>query len=671
MRRAWVILALVLIAPAAVRAERTIGADDYLDRLRGMWLGELLGNYAGRATEGLYRIRGGNPAETAGFVFGDPWDGDDDTCFEYLYMTMLTGDPQPTHADIRTAWADHVPLTGVYIANLQASYLIAAGGTVPDSGSYGLNMHAYAIDSQITTEALGAAAPGMRQRAADLAGQFGAVSNEGFSLHAAQFYAAMYAAAPFETDVEDVVASGLAVVPATSRTHEIVQDVRDWYAADAADASLDWRATHGLIYDKYVGVDSVGRYRNWIESSVNTALTTLAILYGQGDFKETVRIGVLGGFDSDCNPATAGGLVGLMNGYSGLPSDLTSQASDDYAVGILQGTATLTTIRGIAAGWQACAEAQILLAGGSITGSGAARTYHLPDDPVAAPPERPDRTGPRGLVRGVQDLGGSVAVTASVAQYVATDERRDLDAVIDGVTDVTYNGHVPYTTDDGDNSQPAGGDFYQLGFDRDCVFTSLIFHEGDIIWSSINGNPKTTPPRGGYFEDLTVEVGDDGVFTEVTGLALSEPLSAFDYYQHIALTFDAATGDAVRIRGSAGGTWEFTSIVELEAFGTIPGWLTGDATHDGHVNIFDLAALANHYGSPDAGLADGDFNLDGVVDVFDLALLANHYGQSTGRPIPAPPIAALLLIALPLIRRRRFHGEISTYVERVTQERKH
>ncbi len=81
---------------------------------------------------------------------------------------------------------------------------------------------------------------------------------------------------------------------------------------DMLDGTPDWRETRRIIYDYYRGDYDYGRYRNWIESTINLAITTMSLLYGQGDFEETVRIGVLSGFDADCNPATAGGLVGLM-----------------------------------------------------------------------------------------------------------------------------------------------------------------------------------------------------------------------------------------------------------------------------------------------------------------------------------------------------------------------
>ena len=104
------------------------------------------------------------------------------------------------------------------------------------------------------------------------------------------------------------------------------------------------------------------------------------------------------------------------------------------------------------------------------------------------------------------------------------------------------------------------------------------------------------------------------------------------------------------------------------------GWLTylmdngpppGDADRNGVVNVLDLAALANNYGTASgATWAKADFNGDGAVDVHDLAALANTYnfGAGTdaqslppvlGTEVPEPASAALILLGLPLLLIRR------------------
>ncbi|MCZ7546452.1 MAG: ADP-ribosylglycohydrolase family protein [Anaerolineae bacterium] len=51
----------------------------------------------------------------------------------------------------------------------------------------------------------------------------------------------------------------------------------------------------------------------------NAAVVVAALLHGRDDFTRTVGVAVAGGFDTDCNGATAGSIFGLMHGVDALP----------------------------------------------------------------------------------------------------------------------------------------------------------------------------------------------------------------------------------------------------------------------------------------------------------------------------------------------------------------
>jgi len=61
-----------------------------------------------------------------------------------------------------------------------------------------------------------------------------------------------------------------------------------------------------------------------IDAKLNGAYIALALLYGGGDFYETMAIATRGGQDSDCNPASAAGVLGVVLGYSGIPDEFKS-----------------------------------------------------------------------------------------------------------------------------------------------------------------------------------------------------------------------------------------------------------------------------------------------------------------------------------------------------------
>lgn len=52
---------------------------------------------------------------------------------------------------------------------------------------------------------------------------------------------------------------------------------------------------------------------------INSAYVVFGLLYGQGDFERTIDISTRCGQDSDCNPASAAGILATAIGYSRIP----------------------------------------------------------------------------------------------------------------------------------------------------------------------------------------------------------------------------------------------------------------------------------------------------------------------------------------------------------------
>ena len=82
--------------------------------------------------------------------------------------------------------------------------------------------------------------------------------------------------------------------------NEIVGDVRAWQRQHPD----DWRATRLRLKEKYSLHDGAMRDKNGYE--LNSASIVASLLYGRGDFVETLRLAFNFGWDADCNAATAG-----------------------------------------------------------------------------------------------------------------------------------------------------------------------------------------------------------------------------------------------------------------------------------------------------------------------------------------------------------------------------
>jgi hypothetical protein len=85
---------------------------------------------------------------------------------------------------------------------------------------------------------------------------------------------------------------------------------------------VDWRKTWRLVEEKWDRDDPCpdGALVPFnIDARINGAYVVLGLLYGDGDFARTLEISTRAGQDSDCNPSSAAGILGVMLGYGRIP----------------------------------------------------------------------------------------------------------------------------------------------------------------------------------------------------------------------------------------------------------------------------------------------------------------------------------------------------------------
>ena len=67
-------------------------------------------------------------------------------------------------------------------------------------------------------------------------------------------------------------------------------------------------------------------------AGINFASSIVSLLYGEGDIKETIKIGALAGWDSDNPTATWGGLLGFMLGKQGVEEAFDRKFADNFNI---------------------------------------------------------------------------------------------------------------------------------------------------------------------------------------------------------------------------------------------------------------------------------------------------------------------------------------------------
>ena len=350
-----------------------LSRSDYADRLEGFWLGQSIANWTGLVTE-MDKIGGDGPAgefytrddwgtpdqpsiwsgepsslsPTIDWVFEGPdgvWGADDDTDIEYLYQHLLLTHQTTrlTGAQIRDGWLRHIysdddtpfrndegqPENFLWVSNQRAFDLMIEQGAVPPATSAPQhNPYFEMIDAQLTTEIFGLFAPGRPDVALGMAYLPIRTTARGDAALAAEFYVVMHSLAgtsdPDQSMKERVhwlAAEARKHLPDESYTARMFDFVHSRYSA-----GVPWEQARDEVYLRYQ-VDQQDGYditsRNMIcngcfASGINFAASIVSLLYGEGDYRETVKIAVLAGWDSDNPAATWGGLLGFLSGKDGL-----------------------------------------------------------------------------------------------------------------------------------------------------------------------------------------------------------------------------------------------------------------------------------------------------------------------------------------------------------------
>lgn len=639
-------LAAAFCAHAVLAQSVSFTQSQLLDRYAGMWLGESIANWTGLRTEGRRidppfltdadwgLVLGPAPLD---FEFQTPWGSDDDTDIEYVYLHAMarTGSTWLSPQAIRDAWRKHVN-SFIWVSNFNARALMERGVVSPATGMSAANHHRLAIDAQLTTEMFGALCPGDPTLALELSYLPIRTTSVGHASHASQFYAVLYALAPLvdqQLSGRDqaiwLVTTARDYLPTTSKARSVINTVLNDFLANP-DVN-DWERTRDIVYERYHQHASQYGYTyfGWTESSVNLATGVMALLYGQGDFRRTVQIGTLSGWDSDNGTATMGGLLGLMHGAAWVRAQFpertlsdaywisrTRDALPDYTPNDPTAEDTFTMM---AQRMVDLARANVLACGGVIDGSAQDPVWTLA--PTATPSSLRLFANPAhretlaSATRYVRSQGWGVTTTSSVVSNPPAGRGSSTIAVIaDGResnqqgVDETWFQDPFYTTQ---RPTPPATATLRVEHSFPVEVSAIRFIEGDRFSDATS--------NGGYFIDPVLRVRIGSTWTPIAAVAVQafDPLSPFQVLTYRLPAPITITG--IEISGTQGGVNQFVTCAEFDALrAVVPAEAGGprctglDVTQDRQLDLSDLYAWHE---------AGGDVNVDGLSDERDYAML--------------------------------------------------
>ena len=306
-------------ATAHEAAFREISLTQLRDKIAGGWAGQMIGVSYGAPTEFRHR---------ESIIPEDQlpeWDPDtvansirqDDLYVDMTFAQVLDDKGlDATTEDFGAMFRDSK--YHLWHANLAARRALKRGVPATLSGTPEYNAHANDIDFQIEADFVGLMAPGLPQASNDLCYRAGRVMNHGDGIYGGMFVSCMYAAAFFESDPRTLVEAGLACLPPQSPYATLISDVLQW----SEQHPDDWIPVWNLVEEKWNKREPCpeGAANSFnIDAKINGAYIALGMLYGEGDFGKTMTISTRCGQDSDCNPASAVGILGVVLGLEGIP----------------------------------------------------------------------------------------------------------------------------------------------------------------------------------------------------------------------------------------------------------------------------------------------------------------------------------------------------------------
>jgi len=299
----------------------------YAERVYAGVLGKIIGVYLGRPFEQWsHQQIQDRLGEIRGYVhdrLGQPLIVvDDDITGTFTFVRAVVDSGQGldvTSEDIGRTWLDYTVegrsifwWGGFGRSTEHTAYMrLKSGVPAPKSGSIELNGKVVAeqIGAQIFIDAWPMLCPGDPAQAADLARRAAGVSHDGVAVDAACLIAAMEAQAFVESDMDKLLDTGLQFVTPDGTIARLVRNLRYWRSVDK-----NWRATLARIHEKY----SYAQWPGDCHVVPNHAVVMLALLWGDGDFSESMTIVNTAGYDTDCNSGNVGCLLGLRGGLAAL-----------------------------------------------------------------------------------------------------------------------------------------------------------------------------------------------------------------------------------------------------------------------------------------------------------------------------------------------------------------
>ena len=355
-----------------------ISKENYQDQLEGFWLGQLIANWTGLITEND-KIGNIGEIKTGDFYTREDWGktdqrsiweddsvdksnikidyilkleheiwgSDDDTDIEYMYQYLQNFYETNilTPSQIREGWLRHIYIEEenyLWVSNQRAFDLMLEGFEPPDTSIPEKNEFYDMIDAQLTTEIFGLFSPTKPEFAIEMSKLPIQTTAREEAQEIAEFYVRMYSNASNTKNLKTIKEKmiWLANESRSKLNNDLYPSKMYDYIKGLYDSGIKWEQTRDSIYYRYqvnqkdeYNLTSKNLYCNGCYAAgINFASSLVSLFYGEGDIKETIKIGTLAGWDSDNPTSTWGGLIGFIIGRKMVEKEFNMKLSNKFNI---------------------------------------------------------------------------------------------------------------------------------------------------------------------------------------------------------------------------------------------------------------------------------------------------------------------------------------------------
>lgn len=253
-------------------------------------------------------------------------------------FTSKPGEPLPNDdLDLQLVWLHAIETEGPYHFNARMLSEYWIRGIVPEWNEYGIgkanlrdgimpplsgelhnNAWKHSNGAWIRSEIWACLTPGYPE----LTQQYvvaDATVDHGFGegTYAEMFVAALESLAFFNDSRIELVERALEFIPKDCRIANAVNLVVQEYKM-----KTPYREVRDMLVKQSADI-------GWFQAPANVGFVVIGLLYGEGDFKNSVLYAVNCGDDTDCTAGTVGAIMGILYGTEGIPKDWREHIGDE------------------------------------------------------------------------------------------------------------------------------------------------------------------------------------------------------------------------------------------------------------------------------------------------------------------------------------------------------